>query len=242
MRVLTREQVRAVDRLAIERYGVPGIVLMENAARGLVEETLRFLFERWRKKFGTEAERWPVSPEEFPRGVKALIVCGGGNNGGDGFAAARHLHNHGCVCTIVLTRPPEAYAGDAKINFGVVQAMKLPIVDATNLEEIGEHDVILDGLLGTGLSEAVREAEQRVIQWMNVRHEPIVAIDIPSGLDCDRGEPLGAAVRAAMTVTFVGMKLGFTNPASRVYTGAVRVVGIGAPAEVVEQVGGTGAA
>ena len=237
MRVFTRQQVREVDRLAVDRYHIPGIVLMENAARGLTDMTLRFLFNQWRNKFADDAARWPAPPDDFPRGVKILIVAGGGNNGGDGFAAARHLHNHGVACTLAVTRPLDDYKGDARTNLDIVRAMKLRMIETSSLESIEEHHLILDGLFGTGLSAPPRPPADALIRTMNIRHEPIVAIDIPSGLDCDTGEPLSVAVRAAMTVTFVGTKLGFTKPQSRAYTGQVQVADIGVPRELVEELG-----
>lgn len=219
--VFTRDRVRAVDRAAIEEYHIPGIVLMENAARQLADQAAAMLDTKGR----------------------GLILCGGGNNGGDGLAAARHLHNRGYGVTIVLLKPPSDYSGDAATNLRVCQAMGqalgLAIVEAAEdpvgiLGEVGEHDLILDGLLGTGIDRAVREPLAGVIEWINGRSEPVLAIDIPSGLDCDRGVPLGSAVRATATVTFVGWKQGFLEPEARQYTGTITVADIGAPRAVVE--------
>jgi len=218
--VFTREAVRAVDRAAIADYHIPGIVLMENAARQLAGHAATML----------------------PPDGRALILCGGGNNGGDGLAAARHLHNRHHAVTLVLLKAPGDYTGDAATNLRICQAMDLPIIHAADdplptLRDLPGHDLILDGLLGTGIASAVREPLSSVIEWINQRPEPVLAIDIPSGLDCDRGVPLGAAVRATATVTFVGFKRGFTETAAAEYTGTVTIADIAAPRAVIERHG-----
>jgi NAD(P)H-hydrate epimerase len=171
-----------------------------------------------------------------------LILCGGGNNGGDGFAAARHLHNQGVACTLVLLRPVESYRGDAATNLKICQAMRLPIVQASEhpvavLAGLEKHALIMDGLLGTGLDREVRAPFDAVIEYVNRQITPVLAIDIPSGLDCNTGMPRGTAVRADATVTFVGVKKGFRAPGSEAYTGRVIVADIGAPRELVESLG-----
>lgn len=223
--VFTREQIRAVDAEAISEYGMPGIMLMENASRGLALQALRML-------------GWPqVKPE-----ARVLIVCGGGNNGGDGLAAARHLHNAGLEVAIVLTRSPNSYAGEAEINLNICKAMKLDIVAAHEDPVAALNDqppchLILDGLFGTGLTSDVRPPLDEVIAWINRNPAPTLAIDIPSGLDCDTGKPLGCAVRAAVTDTFVGIKQGFTAGAAHPYLGEVTVTDIGVPRELIEKHG-----
>lgn len=218
--VFSREKIRAVDRRAVEEYGIPGIILMENAARGLVDHAMRIL----------------------PNHGRVLIVCGGGNNGGDGFAAARHLHNRGHSVRIVMTKRSDRYSGDAAANLTIAQKMNLTMIDGSDdpvaaLKQHADADLFLDGLLGTGLSKDVRSPLLETIQWMNEVDVPILAIDIPSGLDCDKGEPLGEAVRATQTVTFVGWKEGFLLPASRNYTGEIHVVDIGVPRNLAEELG-----
>jgi NAD(P)H-hydrate epimerase len=215
---LTRQQVREVDRRAIEIYGVPGIVLMENAARGAVEVAWEML------------ER---------RAENVTIVCGGGNNGGDGLAIARHLHNRGVNVQLLLAVDPEKYAGDAAINWRIVRAMGIEVggVDqAAELLSPFASSLIIDALFGTGLTEAPRGDSQGVIERMNGSEVPILAVDLPSGLDCDSGEPLGACVRATKTVTFVAEKVGFANPESRRYTGDIAVADIGCPRELIDEV------
>lgn len=218
--VFSRDAVREVDRRAIGQFGIPGLVLMENAARGVAEFALSYMRER----SGTG---------------RVLAVCGNGNNGGDAMAAARHLHNAGVKTTVALTRPMDSLTRDAAVHLHICGKMGLKIVDCSGnrlneLTGIGNVGLILDGLLGTGLTGPVRPPLHDVIAWMNQQGSPIIAIDIPSGLDCDTGLPLGAAVKAAATVTFVGLKKGFLTPQSHEYTGEIHVVDIGVPRELAE--------
>lgn len=210
---LTRQQVREIDRRAIEEFFIPGVVLMENAARGVVsvaEEMLR----------GGDGRR-------------VLLLCGGGNNGGDGLAVARHLHNHGHAPLVAHCTDPAKYKGDALINWRIVQAMKLPAFPATPqaILESGAT-LVVDGIFGTGLTAAPRGEFAALVSAIERLEAPVLAIDLPSGLDCDTGEPLGPCVRATRTVTFVAMKQGFRNPASRQYTGEITVAEIGCPREL----------
>lgn len=207
----TRNAVREVDRLAIERYGMPGVVLMENAGRQVAD----------------------VARRMHRRGL-VLVIAGGGNNGGDGFVAARHLHNLRVDVVILTTKADDEYAGDAKINLDIARAMKLRFIDDPATVQPA---AVLDCLLGTGLSSAVQGKAAELIDWMNAQPAPVLAVDLPSGLDCDTGKPLGVAVRATATITFVGYKRGFIEPGASDYTGDVTVADIGAPRELVEELG-----
>lgn len=213
---LSREEVRAVDRRAIEEFGVPGVVLMENAGRGATEVLLGL------------GARGPV-----------VICAGKGNNGGDGFVMARHLDCHGVPVRLLLFARPEELTGDAAINYHIVAKSGLPAavfgtdVDETALvRELAAAEWIVDALFGTGLAGAVRPPWDRVIAAINASGKPVLAVDIPSGLDCDTGRPLGATIQAAHTVTFVAPKKGFAEAAARAWLGEVHVVGIGVPRAV----------
>ncbi len=225
--VFTRQAVRTVDRLAVEQYGIPSIVLMENAAIHLADVSLQLVREI-----------------DHPR---VLIVCGPGNNGGDGLALARHLDNAGLEIRIVLTGDPAKIQGDAATNFTIADSMNLPITylgstapsDALVRACDGwdAPDLIVDALLGTGLSRPVEEPLLSLINAINdlrPKAAGILCVDIPSGLDCDTGRVLGAAVCADTTVSFVGLKVGFLNLSAQAFLGDVIVADIGAPQSLVQ--------
>jgi NAD(P)H-hydrate epimerase len=198
MMSLSRAEVRELDRRAIEEFGVPGVVLMENAGRGAAEVLMR------------------LNPEKY----ETLIVCGAGNNGGDGFVMARHLDLHGVQVSVRLIGHPDKLSPDAALNYHIVERSRIdcavwepPTSDRPLYELQGSYDGwVVDALFGTGLTGAVREPYDRVIAAINKSGGGILAVDIPSGLDCDTGKPLGPCVRADHTVTFVAPKAGFANP------------------------------
>ena len=213
---LSRDEVRGLDRRAIEEYGMPGVVLMENAGRGCAE-LLRAL-----------GVHGPV-----------VICCGKGNNGGDGFVIARHLDNGQIPVKVLLFGRPEDLSGDAAINYRIIAKSGLPIespqVDEETLrQELAPAEWIVDGLFGTGLTGPVRPPFDQIIAAINARSARVLAIDIPSGLDCDTGQPLGPTVRADHTATFVGLKKGFANPAAQAWLGRVHVIDIGMPRRLVQ--------
>ncbi|HZU95302.1 MAG TPA: NAD(P)H-hydrate epimerase [Planctomycetota bacterium] len=210
--------MRAVDRRALEVYGIPTLLLMENAGAGLARATIDALLEAG-----------------FERSSPVVIVCGKGGNGGDGLVLARHLALAEGNPLVVLTAAPAAYdrASDTGINLTIVEKMKLPIEVALDGKALwpvisrSSPAIVADALLGTGVSEEVREPYRGLIQAMNNDIYPVLAVDVPSGLDCDTGKPLGVCVRAVKTVTFAAEKKGFA--AAREYTGEVEVVPIGCP-------------
>jgi len=218
--VLDREAVRAVDRAAIDEYGIPSIVLMENAARALCEAALTMLGDA---RAGTR---------------HVLIICGSGNNGGDGYALARHLHNRGVVVQLAALGEPKPNS-DAGVNRRICERMGLSIIDARILprRDSAEISLIVDAIFGTGLDREVTGDAALVIEWMNRSACPILAADVPSGMDCNTGRQLGACVRASRTVTFVGLKPGFLSPDAQKLLGEVVVGDIGAPRELIERFG-----
>lgn len=225
---LTRQQVREVDRRAIEDLGIPGVVLMENAALAVVRE-IEGLF---------------ASPSN-KRDV--VILCGGGNNGGDGYAIARHLHTLGYTQTLFAVVPIEKLSGDAAIDARICQKMKLDIRPletpeqlAACAERFASTLLIVDALLGTGFSGEPRPHMAEIIRAVNASHEQqnklVLAVDLPSGLDCDTGKPAQPTMEADVTVTFVAKKIGFKNPEAAKYLGRVVVGGIGAPISLVKEI------
>ena len=215
---LSRDQAREVDRRSAEAYHLPGLLLMENASRGVADAAGEELQRRLGRSVG-----------------EILILCGGGNNGGDGLAAARHLHNRGCPIQIALAVDPANYRGDAAANWKIIQAMHLPTSPlSTDWLRRQRPQLIIDALFGTGLRAEPRPPFADWVRALEQMAIPLLAVDLPSGLDCDSGLPLGAAaIRATRTVTFVAMKQGFANPASRAYTGQVTIADIGCPRELI---------
>ncbi len=232
--VLSREAVREVDRLATARFGMPSIVLMENAAIGLCTRAVAML-----RDLGT---------------ARAVILAGPGNNGGDGFALARHLHIKGYDPDVLLTTDPARYAGDAATNLAISRSMGIPMhrLDVSEGAEVLEHAaqspvLLVDALLGTGIRNAARGVIGDVILQVNRLRAPtvgVLAVDVPSGLDCNTGEPAsnlagdsGPTIEADATVTFVALKRGFLQLGAQRWTGEVFVAGIGVPRELVEALG-----
>jgi NAD(P)H-hydrate epimerase len=211
---LSREQVRTLDRRAIEEFGVPGVILMENAGRGTADVLISL------------GCRGPVT-----------ICCGKGNNGGDGLVIARHLDNRGIPIRALLFGQPDQLTGDAAVNYQIVTRSGIPTsvfdgddIDTSELQaQFAKSEWIVDALFGTGLSGPVRKPFDQVIQFMNESKVRILAADIPSGLDCDTGLALGPTVRAEHTVTFVAEKKGFANPEAKPWIGQVHAVDIGVP-------------
>ncbi|MFO0973147.1 MAG: NAD(P)H-hydrate epimerase [Phycisphaerae bacterium] len=231
-RYVSREAVREIDRRAIEEYGIPGIVLMENAGRGAAE----FIWQLVAESDDDIAAMEPRAPQR-----RAAILCGGGNNGGDGLVVARHLSNFGWRCELYFAVDPGALVGDAATNWQIVQRMKLPVRTLLTPAERAEHlptlvgaTVIVDALLGTGARGDPRPPMNEIIRHVNgLGHPRVVALDLPSGLDCDRGTPGVPTIRATHTVTFVEQKIGFRAATAQAYLGRVQVVDIGAPARML---------
>jgi NAD(P)H-hydrate epimerase len=261
--VLTRDQVRRVDALAIERYGMSGLVLMENAGRGAVDALLAFdpsLLNGSNspptgppRGPGSAAERLPTSnPEgvalqlaanpERQAAPQVVILCGKGNNAGDGFVIARHLEIRGVAVRVLLLAPPNELTGDAKANFAILQHADVPIVDVSvgSLEShLNQYAAgaawLVDALLGTGATGEPREPYAAAIRWMNAQPARRLAVDLPSGLDCDTGEPANATVRADLTATFVAAKPGFLTVQAKPYVGELRIIDIGVPPRLVRE-------
>ncbi len=217
---LTRQQVREVDRRAIEEYGMSGLVLMENAGRGCADVLMRL---------GVSG---PV-----------VICCGRGNNAGDGFVIARHLDLRGVAAKVLLWSDPADLSGDAAANYRILSKTDVQIVllgqqhDAERLTaEIAAADWIVDALLGTGARGEPRPPLDAVIDQLNSSPAKKLAVDLPSGLDCDTGQPAVHTFRADHTCTFVAAKPGLLAEAAQPFVGRIHVLDIGAPRKLVTEV------
>ena len=214
--VMSRDEVRAFDAWAINTIGIPGVVLMENAGRSCAELVIDKL--------------------EDAAGQKVCIFCGTGNNGGDGYVIARHLINHGIKVTVVVCGDRSKIKGDAKTNLNILEQMgesveSLNPSDRDIAGQVGHFcagaGIIVDSLFGTGLRGQLSDEYKRLMESINACESPVLAVDIPSGLDCDTGEPHGEAIKAAWTVTFVAVKKGFLSANAVKYTGEIFIASIG---------------
>jgi NAD(P)H-hydrate epimerase len=220
LRPLSRDEVRSIDATAAVELGLPTIVLMENAGRGAAERL-----------------RARLKP-----GDRVAIACGPGNNGGDGAVVARHLDSWGVPVRVAWFVEPEHLRGDAATQYDILRRSGIDQSSVT--DPAADFDTlwrdaawVVDALLGTGLTRPVEGLLAAAISSLNASGLPILSLDLPSGLDADSGVPLGIAVRASFTTTFVGPKLGFSAPGASGYTGAVEVVEIGVPGRVLEPFG-----
>jgi len=217
---LTRAQSRELDRRAIEELGIPGLVLMENAGRGCVDVLEKIVISG------------PV-----------VILCGKGNNAGDGFVIARHLAIRGHKCSSLLLCNPNELHGDAATNYSILQKVNMPIVELSSERarassppsELTDAAWLIDALLGTGAQGNPRPPFDTAINWINARSAKTqtLAVDLPSGIDCDTGLPSAHTVRADHTCTFAAMKVGFLQPAARPFIGTVHVCDIGLPPQLI---------
>jgi hydroxyethylthiazole kinase-like uncharacterized protein yjeF len=214
--VMSREQVRAFDAWAINEMGIPGVVLMENAGRGCAEYIIEHFVER--------------------REAKVCIFCGTGNNGGDGYVIARHLVNAGFETVVVICGDRGRVKGDARINLEIIERMGLLITELDMLSgniplQVQRFatacDMVVDALFGTGLRGELGSEYVQLITCLNAFECPIVAVDIPSGLDCDTGLPLPVCIEADATITFAAVKKGFMSLDARKATGRVYIASIG---------------
>ena len=205
-RSLLRKAVRDYDVAAMAN-GLTGAVLMENAARGACDILM-----------GLGASG-PIS-----------IVCGKGNNAGDGFVMARLLGGMGMTVSVEMLVDPVELTGDASNAFRTLRHIAIPMkrADGKLLERLRRSEWIVDALLGTGTRGEIRPPFASAIKTVLDARRKVLAVDLPSGLDCDTGKPLGPTIRASHTATFVARKRGFDNPESEAYTGRVHVVPIGA--------------
>ena len=213
---LSRQRAGQLDHRATAEYAVPGIVLMENAGRGVAEKLVQF-------------------------GVRGTVVicCGPGNNGGDGLVIARHLDLRRIAVKVMIWGEDDRRPADAATNLRVLLESGIPLVrgdESTNLpHELAAADWIVDALLGTGARGEVRPPLGDVITAINGAGARVMAVDLPSGLDADTGRPARQTIRALHTCTFVAYKQGFLTPGADRFTGQIHVVDIGAPRKLVDE-------
>jgi NAD(P)H-hydrate epimerase len=223
MKILTAKQIREIDRLSTEQFGIPGILLMENAGMRVVE----LLEERF----------------EDLEDLTIGILCGKGNNGGDGFAVARQLIQKGTYPFVFLLGREEDVAGDARTNLDILKAIGYPPTVIADSEEWYEEkaelldaDIIVDALLGTGLTKPVSGLYSDVIDSLreDFPRAEIISIDLPSGLPADNAHPIGPAVEADATVTFTALKPCLVLSPNQEYAGDVILADIGNPVELLD--------
>ena len=223
MKILTAEQMNEVDRATTDAYRVPSILLMENAGRSVADCLERACPGLQRKRI--------------------YILCGKGNNGGDGFVVSRYLSLRGCKPEVLLFADPSQLRGDALANFEMARAFKVPIRTFPGsregrafLKKAATPDVVIDALFGTGLSKPLGRDFKPVIDWINSAAERayIASVDIPSGLFANSGTLPGPAVHADMTVTFTALKPALVFPPASACAGKVTVVSIGSPMALLE--------
>jgi hydroxyethylthiazole kinase-like uncharacterized protein yjeF len=212
LRAFSSAEIRQVDQDAVRELGIPSLLLMENAARGVCERI-------------QQAGVWQ----------SITIFAGPGNNGGDGLAIARLLAARGINANVYLIRNGKDLSEDAACNYRFLEKCGIP-VEEPSLEALQEfiallsdQDLIVDSILGTGTRGQLRSPFSEVVDQINSSRAMVLAVDIPTGLDCDSGLAMGPCVRADWTVTFVGLKAGFLRESASYYTGVVWVSDIGIP-------------
>lgn len=228
MKILTADEMREVDRLTTERYGVPGVLLMENAAARTVEAIEKIICA--------------------VEGKRALVICGKGNNGGDGAAIARLLHTKGASVDVMLLGRVDDSRGDAKANFEIARRLasagdsRLRFFEIEGIDQLRReagheaYDFLVDAVFGTGLARPASGIFEEAIAFINELSGAlsVIAVDIPSGIASDSSELIGPAVCARLTVTFTAPKIGNVLPVASDYNGALVIGSIGSPDELID--------
>jgi len=216
LRTITSAQVKKIDLKAQERYGVSVFMLMENAGRAVAAEAELF-----------------IQKQKHP--IRTAVICGKGNNGGDGLVAARHLLAGGISLDLFLVGEPSDLKGAAGQNLKILLKLKQRVIPVNQKKiariknKIARYDLIIDALFGVGLKGEVRGIYRDLINSINASRAYVISVDIPSGLDADKGRVLGAAVKAQRTVTFVAAKPGMFLGKGRKLCGKISVKNLGIP-------------
>lgn len=203
--------MKAMDERAITRFGIPALCLMENAGRASADEAVRML--------------------RRSRNRQVLVLCGAGNNGGDGFVAARHLLNKGCVPVVLFVGAAASMKGPAAVNHAALRRLKVCILrpSARVLSSLEQYDLVIDAFYGIGLNRDLGGLCRRVVEAVNAAGVPVLALDVPSGLDATTGRVCGACIKAKRTVTFAFAKKGLFTADGPRHAGRVLVRDIGLP-------------
>ncbi len=225
MKVVTGAQMRALDQAAIHQLGIPGIALMENAGLRVVETIADYFDNRL-------------------TGKRVTIIAGKGNNGGDGLVVARHLYNKQARVKIFLTAGPGELSGDAAVNMGIIEKLDIPVYQLQEEDDLTRlnvsllyTDMVVDAMFGTGFHGPPRGRAGQIIQTVNDSRVPVLAVDIPSGLEADTGKIKGPCIRADITVTFALPKLGLLVEPGAGVTGKLVIGDISIPRSLVDSAG-----
>ncbi|SNS75936.1 NAD(P)H-hydrate epimerase [Anaerovirgula multivorans] len=223
MKIFSNEEMKNLDRIAIEEYKIPGIILMENAGIAVVKEIVKSL--------------------EIKENKRVAILCGLGNNGGDGFVIARHLISYGLGVDTYVIGNTSSIKGDAKINYEILVHLKASITTIKDEEDLAMLEdslekcgILVDGILGTGLQRPIEGVIKEVIAIVNKSKKEIIAIDIPSGINGDDGEVYGEAVKANKTITFQLPKIGNILYPGSDYCGKLLIENIGIPKNAIDAI------
>jgi ADP-dependent NAD(P)H-hydrate dehydratase / NAD(P)H-hydrate epimerase len=224
MIIVTADQMQTLDRQTIDEFGIPGRVLMENAGRGATHTFLQRVYGKGPGKVG--------------------VLAGRGNNGGDGFVMARYLSHKGIDVTVYLLATADKVKGDAAQNLTLLRASRVPVIEIPDaehfpLQQAGMRHIAfwIDALLGTGLNSEVKGFFRRIIEFINELKRPVFAVDIPSGLNADTGQPCGTCIQAAATATFAFAKIGHVVQPGIQLSGQVDVIDIGIPPAMAQNAG-----
>src|SRR5512145_1640469 len=224
MKIVTARQMAELDRVTIHTYGIPSLVLMENAGRSCTDRIFRILEE----KVGA------------PQEASVAVVCGKGNNGGDGMVIARHLHNRGAYVEVFLLGEVEELSADARTQNEILRKMDVEIRvirDTEGVEDLRtyleEVHLCVDAILGTGLSSPLSGIVREVVEVINLSMAPVYAVDVPTGIDATTGRILGEAIRADYTGSFGLLKLGQVLLPGSIHCGETEIFDIGIPSRAV---------
>lgn len=217
---VTVKQIQSLDKAAIKTVGIPSLVLMENAGKAVASE----VFKRLRKNMS----------------ARVCVVCGAGNNGGDGFVAARHLMDFGMRINVHLVGNKKKLSQDAGIQYRILQKLGCRIHVSTGIsmslkKGLTAADLVVDAVFGVGLNRTLKVPYADVVETINRLARYVIAVDVPSGLDATTGRIYGLCVEADRTVTFSMPKTGFYKNEGPRYTGKITVAGIGIPKKLLNR-------